>query len=445
MGDPGNFGRSETKEMEKTVKRSRRIAIIASASAMVVALGVGVSFGDPESSAPRPDYGAVQVEAEDPDRQYRAMPSLQHVSWKDGSGSHTRFVRSFLVSADGENPVKSRAEYQDGGRWHPALDARTKKPLLESADAQSMSLNNVLTDSRGDLVAVETRARKDSNGRYFYRWTSQDGGRSWKPGRAALDMTGGTILPGAMGQSFQKVLTLKDGTRVLPYYAAHRGIKGSDGKYKQTWSASHLLTAAKDGAAWKRTATVFKSNTNTYNESAVTQRADGKLFMIARYEVVKNGLTYSKLSYRVTTSSVHSAADLAKARWTDAKAVVVPGATDKTVVRGVAPILHTMSDGVLMLVFGRPGNKIAFSYDSGATWTATHDFYRNIPTNCGTGHRGHPCADLGSSGYMGVAVTSPKSVYIMGDNCQSGWGCGGKYSYPHGTTDKLWLSLVKLT
>ncbi|ADD40578.1 sialidase family protein [Stackebrandtia nassauensis] len=429
------------------MKLSKRSALIAVAGTLVVSLGVGVGLavGESQTSALKPVYAAAQVEKEDPNRQYRAMPSLQHVSWTDGGGDHRRFIRSFLVSPDGQNPVKSRVEYQDANSvWHPALDARTKKPLMQSADAQNVSVNNVFKNSGGDLVAVELRAHNDSSGRYFYQWTSGDGGKSWKPSRSKLDMNGGAILPGAAGQSFQRVITLPDGNRVVPYYAAHKGVKGSDGKYKQTWSAAHLLVGGKDGSSWKRTATVFKSDSNTYSESSVTRRADKKLLMISRYEVVKNGLTYSKLSYRVTTSAVNSAADLAKAKWTGAKAVVVPGATDKTVVRGVAPVVHTMSGGVLMLVFGRPGNKIAFSYDGGVSWTATHDFYRNIPTNCGTGYKGHPCSDLGSSGYMGVAVTSPTSAYIMGDNCQSGWGCGGKYSYPHGTTDRLWLSLVRL-
>ncbi len=121
--------------------------------------------------------------------------------------------------------------------------------------------------------------------------------------------------------------------------------------------------------------------------------------------------------------------------------------------QGAAPVLHTMDQGVLMLVFGRPRNKITFSYDGGSTWATAHSFYDNIPTSgCALGYQladgsYFPCSSLGSSGYMGVAVTSPRTEYVLGDNCHchTNWGCAGDYQYPHGRDDKLWFSTVVLS
>ncbi|MGH8791143.1 MAG: sialidase family protein [Stackebrandtia sp.] len=429
------------------MSKSRRVAWAAVAGGVIMALAVGsgTSFGESpdadetETSALSPEYGEVTVEPEDPNRQYRAMPSLQYVSWDDGGTARHRLVRSFIISADGVPPVKMRIQYQDdSGVWKEAEDARTGAPLMESEDAQNAAVTNVYTAADGNLEAVEVRGRIDDSGRYFLKWISKDGGVSWAPARVDLDFNGGAILDGSAGLAFQDVLTLPDDTLVMPFYSAHKQVGD------QTLYASHLLAGGTDGAAWQRAATVFQIETVTYNEATVTRREDGRLIMIARYEEDKNGYHYSKLRARVTNEAVNSAADLANATWGEIYPVVVPGSADPDVVLGVAPILHTMEDGVLMLVYGRPRNKITFSYDGGATWITVHSYYDNIPTDCRTGYGGNPCGALGSSGYMGVAVTSPTTAYIMGDNCQSGWGCAADYSYPHGVTDLLWQSSVEL-
>jgi hypothetical protein len=132
--------------------------------------------------------------------------------------------------------------------------------------------------------------------------------------------------------------------------------------------------------------------------------------------------------------------------------VKVPGAADyPNTAQGSAPVLHQMDGGKLMLVFGRPRNKVAFSSNGGASWSTAHSFYDNIPTSgCSSGYRlsdgtYFPCSSLGSSGYMGVAVTSPRTAYVIGDNCHTNWGCAGNYSYPHGTTYRLWYSTIRLS
>ncbi|MEU4673774.1 hypothetical protein AB0F91_38915 [Amycolatopsis sp. NPDC023774] len=56
----------------------------------------------------------------------------------------------------------------------------------------------------------------------------------------------------------------------------------------------------------------------------------------------------------------------------------------------------------------------------------------------------HPCDTLGSRGYIGVAVTGPRTATFYGDNCQSGWGCEAGWSYPNGKDSKLWTMSVRL-
>ncbi|GLZ33521.1 hypothetical protein Lesp02_57090 [Lentzea sp. NBRC 105346] len=387
-----------------------------------------------------PTYGPVSVEAQDPGYQYRSMPALQYVSYTEAGQTKQRFVRSFQISKD-DGSLVTRVQYHVGGQasmtdtnnWKPALDATTGRELLYTTPYAKM--NNTYRTATGATATIDEQVQDG----HLMRRVSTDGGVSWRSYTAALDMSGGAYLGG--GRAFQRVIRLPDQSLVMPFYAAH-----ATGRY-----ASHLLVSTNDGASWKRAATVFKSDTNTYSESSVARRADGHLVMISRYDVVLNGKRIAHLGSRTTNGPVNDAASLATAAWGPLKAVVVPGAADETVVQGVAPVLHTMDQGVLMLVFGRPRNKITFSHDGGATWSAAHSFYDNIPTaGCTDGQPAGdgtfmPCSSLGSSGYTGVAVTSPRTAYIMGDNCHTNWGCAGDYSYPHGRDDKLWYSTVVLS
>ncbi|MGH3658558.1 MAG: sialidase family protein, partial [Micromonosporaceae bacterium] len=398
--------------------------------------------------------------------QYRAMPALHYAVWKDRAGkTHKRFVRSFQISPDGDirkHPQATRLQYHVGGaltdfrNWRHATKAGSSKRLADSPEVYGRfaKLNNIFTARDGSLVMLDEQAMKDAtNGRYLWRRVSRDGGASWSSTKARVDLAGTPVLPGAYGHAFQGVQRLPDGTLVMPFYVTHADKTdiGSDAG-TETYMAAHLLISRNDGVSWKRASTVFKSNRNNYNESTVARRSDGRLIMITRYDVIQNGNTYSKLAYRVTNKPVRSGAELATATWGKFTPVRVPGAADAAVTRGVAPVLKTMQNGILMLVFGRPRNKIAFSYDSGRTWTTARNFYDNIPASCGRGvPRGTrpqtyvPCSDLGSSGYMGVAVTSPRTAYILGDSCQAGWGCRSGYGrYPKGSSDKLWYATVRL-
>jgi hypothetical protein len=387
------------------------------------------------SAALQPGYGKLTVEPADPNRVYRAMPSLQWVTWQDTAGTtRHRLIRSFLISKDGDPDVKSRLEYRDdAGRWQAALDAVTGQQL------QGMSTTRFITAANGvatggKYTLFESLGRVDAGKRRVVRWDSTDGGAGWRVGSAGIDLAGATIVAGKTGRLFQGVLTLPNGDLVAPFYAEHQG----------ELSAAYLLTMPKGGSSWTRAATPFLSPTYSYSESTVTGRADGRLLMITRLDEKVGVYDYSRLLGRITNGPVNSAADLATAGWGAAFAVKVPGAPDSNSVRAAAPSVHTMQDGILMLVFGRIANNVAFSYDSGATWTGLHRFYDNRPTGCSGGLGNHPCDTLGSSGYIGVAVTGPRTATFYGDNCQAGWGCEADYTYTHGRTSSLWTQSVEL-
>lgn len=443
------------------------VAAVALAVAGTVAVNAQTTGGSGvlnERLAPR--FGAVVVEQQDPTYQYRAMPALRYVGWKDANGqSHKRFLRSFQITPDGNIAVvgqKTRIQYHAGGsltdtrNWKPVTSLDTGGRLLDAKQVEGdyAKLNNTFTARGGELVALDEQARKDGKGRYLWRRSSRDGGVSWRSTKSYVDLAGATVLAGAYGHAFQGVIRLGDGTLVMPFYVTHK-LKPMAGPVKgtETYMAAHLLVSRDEGGSWKRAATVFKSDHNNYNESTVARRSDGRLIMVTRYDVIQGDKTYSKLAYRVTNQSVNDAAGLSKATWGSFAPVKVPGADNRDVVRGAGPVMYTMDKGILMLVFGRPRNKITFSYDGGRSWVGAHNFYDNIPTSgCANGvPRGTtpqtylPCSDLGSSGYMGVAVTSPRTAYVIGDSCQGGWGCDTRYGrYPKGTTDKLWITTVRL-
>lgn len=386
-----------------------------------------------------PKYNPVVVEPATSNYQYRAMPSLQYIRWKDGSGrSHARFIRSFQYTPDNGTAVRNRVEYHVGGsltktaNWRPALGPRGKL-LRTYADAQGALVRNIFMSGK-TLVSIDEQAKTDSRGRYLYRRTSTDGGRSWRWTKSYVSLPGATVLPGAKGHAFNGVTRLPDRSLVMPFYAYHRKWKG----------AVYLLKSTNEGKSWTRAATVFKSQRNDYNESAVIRLPNQHLLMVSRYEVVNGDQHRSKLGARVSTNRVRRAADIASAKWGKLFPVRVPGSQGSPAVEGAAPVLKRLG-GKIALFFGRPRNKVAFS-SNGVTWSGVHSFYDNLPTSgCTKGiSRGNgtyfPCSSLGSSGYMGVAQTGPRSVYVMGDNCQAGWGCKGDFRYRHGRDDRLWIT-----
>jgi hypothetical protein len=398
-------------------------------------------------------YGAVVVEPQDPGYQYRSMPALQYLSWKDAAGqTRQRFVRSFQISGD-NGSLKTRVQYHTGGsltataNWRPALDLEGRELLNRTEFAK---VNNVFRDKSGNTVAIDERVGVSSTyGLVAGRHVSNDGGVHWSTELARISLPAGTRHSCSAGRLFQRVIRLPSGTLVMPYYAAHKVVFDpaypNDCKHAKAYFASHLLISDDDGVNWRLGGTIFKSDTNTYSESSVARRADGRLIMISRYDVLRDGKNYSRLAYRVTDAAVDSGAELTGATWGLWTAVQVPGAADSDVVQGVAPVLHTMEGGQLMLVFGRPRNKVAYSSNGGVSWSGVHNFYDNLPTGCTTGYLQFPCSALGSSGYMGVAVTSPRTAYVMGDNCHTNWGCAGGYTYPNGRDDKLWITTLSLS
>ena len=435
---------------------SRKLTTLAATAVVVMATVVPASA---DTAALTPHHGDLSVEQADPNFQYRAMPALHRMTWTEGGQTKQRFVRSYQVSGDNgslltqvQYHVGDGASMADTANWKQARDADTGLELRQVTG--SAKVNNIFRETGGATVALDERVTDLR----FTRRETTDGGVSWKSTPATVDMAGGAIAS-SNARAFQGIIRLPgDGSLVMPFYAAHQRVAGTESDYR--W-ASHLLVSekppagstAQEGSEWKRVATPFKSDTNSYTEATVTRLASGRLLMIARYDYTSGGLRYAKLASRTTDLPVDTAADLRGTTWGPWTNVVVPGAADyPNAVQGVAPVLHTMDQGVLMLNFGRPRNKITFSHDGGNTWVTSFNAYDNLPTNGCPSEYDMPCSSFGSSGYMGVAVTSPTSAYVIGDNCHTHWGCDQRegsdgpirYTYPNGTESKLWFRVVSL-
>lgn len=387
-----------------------------------------------------PDYGTLSGEPADSRYAYRAMPALHRITWTENGVSKARFVRSFQDGID-DGSLKTRIQYHVGdgasltnsANW---LDARSGTGTLRDK-TQYAKVNNVFRASGGTTVTLD---EKVANGK-FGRHETADGGVTWTSTTATVDMGTADADP-IGGRAFQRIIRLPgDGSLVMPYYADRRNM--------DKIRASHLLVSEpstpSEGSAWRHAATVFHSDTNSYTESTVTRLATGKLLMISRYDVVQNGLGYARLAYRVTKNVVNTAADLRATGWEAWTSVTVPGTTGS--VRGVAPLLNTMDGGVLMLTYGRPGNNVTFSHDGGKTWDAPFRLYSNIPANDCPSSPSYPCDSFGSSGYMGIAVTSGRSAYVLGDNCQAGWGCKNDtaHRYPNSDDNRLWFRVLSFS
>lgn len=204
-------------------------------------------------------------------------------------------------------------------------------------------------------------------------WTTSTGVVTWPEDQ-------GFITAGWGGLVFHRALIEEpDGT----LYASMYGRYASDGP---TRTRAVWIRSTDQGATWSVVSTISHDLVDGTYEPIVARVADGSLLAILRTDGAMlqtrsrdNGRTWS-------------------ARQT------LPG-IDPALAWSVDPDLELMSNGVLVLSYGRPGAAMLFSPDgSGYRWerysliqAATADFFQ------------------GSTGYTGVRETGPDRVILVGD------------------------------
>ncbi|MDD4735010.1 MAG: sialidase family protein [Kiritimatiellae bacterium] len=210
-------------------------------------------------------------------------------------------------------------------------------------------------------------------------------------GKAGAEPESGFMkFPGKIGTS-TRGLCLADGELLI------------DGYVERTGSKRHVECAkSKDGGlTWEVLATIADASDSPWgregpNESAMVILPNGELLCIMR-----TGHDITKSIY----AEPQAMADLLEARSRDGG---VTWEHKRLKIKGVMPKLVLMSNGVLVLATGRPGNILYFSTDAGHTWGS--------PLNLTS-------ADVKTSGYCDITEVEPGrllAVYDMYDTDKSG-------------------------
>lgn len=452
--------------------------LTAAAVAGLLAVAAAVGIGPPAHSTAGTEDTASEVTSVAYDRagtwaspdglsptHWFNRPSLASARvWDAERGTYvTRLFRSVSRSSRDSaelSALNNATDYLDLGH------TSTWKPVVhDQLGNRAAFLNFVQSGSElhtFDFIARTTTGTIGPTDFFTPRRTSTDGGKHWKLSWSKIDMGQGWCPASSQIRNYQGIITLADGTWVMPAYYGHF-TASSTGCSGEPRLAVALLTSNDRGATWTRRTSPYNSGTVSYDEASVVQRADGRLLMVARYEYSTDWANWPNLlgalTFRISKDPVRSSADFETVAWS-APHVTVPGSPlhKNTLTMGVSPLL-TKLDGRILMVYGRPGNRITWSTDTatspgGLTWTTALNTHANPPQGtCTDSNLSHPpCAALGSSGYMGVAVTDAARGwgYIMGDNCHV-WSCEipgntqwsdnwPDVSWPSGGADqKVWL------
>ncbi len=276
----------------------------------------------------------------------------------------------------------------DGGRTYPQFQDNTIHPaaMARLRDGRLLAIDFIpaWTDAAHTAVSVTTRVSTDLG----QTWSSVQGTFT-PPAGAAFDTRFDRGLRLNRGAT-----VLADGTLIVPAYTQYAG--DAHGRVV-------LLQTGDGGQTWSQRSTmVAPTATQGANETGMTRTADGGLLAVMR----TSGGSANLLQTRSYDDGI---------TWSPPAAVAGPAGADTT---SVDPDLLLQPNGVLLLSYGRPDNKLLVSYDgNGTTWTDYVVTYANPPATTGIG-RTH-----GSSGYTALVSTAANQTLLVGDSCAPSWGC----------------------
>ncbi|MBE6761353.1 MAG: exo-alpha-sialidase [Ruminococcaceae bacterium] len=210
--------------------------------------------------------------------------------------------------------------------------------------------------------------------------TSTDNGETWEKHTGTVEFPQNLKITNTGWSSFQfhrGMMVMPDGSIQGLMYGAYEG----DSDYRTIW-----VKSTDDGENWSVVSTVaaptgITTEPTTFCEPTVARCSDGSLLCVMRignaplYQCrsTDNGLTWSKPEQ-------------------------LPGVTD-TDAYSVDAYLYMMSNGVLVLSYGRPNCKMLFSPDgTGREWKYLTPTYTDT-----------------TSGYTGVCEVSPGKLLLVGD------------------------------
>lgn len=223
-------------------------------------------------------------------------------------------------------------------------------------------------------------------------WTSKDKGDTWTKHEGIVHTLPGKRFTGVKGKStwgsmlfHRGMQVMKDGSIQGVMYGHFEG----DSKYTVVWVKSR-----DNGANWNMVSIIASGvpegdyeKAEGFCEPTFAKTKDGSLLCVMRVS-----------SYRPLYQSRSTDKGL-----TWSAPVKLPGLPDSAM-HSVDPQLLLMDNGILALTYGRPGDRVAFSYDgSGYHW------------NCSTVTRSEE-----TTGYTGIVETGPGKLLLIADQGRTG-------------------------
>ncbi|NUO99763.1 MAG: hypothetical protein HOV96_34610 [Nonomuraea sp.] len=309
-------------------------------------------------------------------RDYAGFPNLSAVDVVGPDGTPgQKLMATWSTNVDAVMAQTSAMAVSDDGgvTFGPARATPLREAPVQLLDGRMFGTAYYLTrvDARTNELGVHT---------------STDLGETWTTVKASFtspdELVGGGVAHGVPIQ-------LPDGTILVTVYARYTA---TGDKYQ-----AEVYASTDGGKSFARRGVVARSaGTATYNETAVEQTADGSLLAVMR----KDGGTYSTLAWSRSTDEGRT--------WSAVRDLQLSG--QSCTVRGVAPRLLLMPNGVLVLSAGRPDDWLALSADGrGDSWTQQRVTYHN---------RDGVYDAHGSSGYTGLAAVGANRLVQVFDNCK---------------------------
>lgn len=228
------------------------------------------------------------------------------------------------------------------------------------------------------------------------------------------------------------------------------------GRYSDLVWFTVVVRSTDGGVTWAETSQLVTSTAAGWNEAALAPTSDGGLIATIRKDENFKGAVPANIALYTRRSANQTGAG----PWDAPVRLSSDG--------GNSPSIELMGNGALVLASGRTDNQLRFSFDGrGTSWTAPARPWTNYATTGGdadgwysfradaNGNRvRRPMRHLGSSGTMGVESIAANRLFVVGDNCASGWGCPcpwGEWACPHlaggytvGAQHALWKSIVEV-
>ncbi|WNQ09573.1 sialidase family protein [Paenibacillus aurantius] len=335
-------------------------------------LALSVIAGPAASAAPDTlsiSYGA-EFAVEDGGTATRHLPFLSYVNNK-AIVTFSQHPDSVLYPTTDGMRISS-----DGGATWPTYKQNT-----------DFYLTSIIRLNNGDLMGTSyVTQRVDARNSTMFYWISSDSGTTWTKLTGNVNFPQDQAVNSANWGGFlfhRSILVMPDGSLQGTMYGKYT----TDSKYRVLW-----VKSTDGGANWSVVSTVAYSTTvgnEGFCEPVAIRAADNSLLVVMRTGGTSGGVSYPLYQTRSTNDGL-----------TWSTPVPLPG-VDSADAYSVDPDLTMMTNGTLVLSFGRPTTKMLFSLDgSGQMWGAVQ-----------TGTFGST-----ASNYTGVREVSANKLLLISDN-----------------------------